>query len=174
MPRFRWTAYTSSHVRCTTKPRPCIKRQADGPCHAQLLHTGATDAVDVVVLRYRTDRHEPRLLLVPRHDGAPAEHDRFATLGGFVLKGESLAAATIRELAEEARLRTTPYTPKAVGVAEGNGRDPWDTGERCVRSHLFVLHLRQHDHVNTRTLIASSDTSCAFFVPLSARAMPGL
>lgn len=140
--RLAWTTYTSSPTRCTTKPRPCIKLLADGPCHAQILQAGATDAVDIVVVRQRYDGHEPGLLQVRRHDDAPAENGRFAIPGGFVLKGESLTASAIRELAEEARLRIAPDTLKAVGVAEGNGRDPWDTGERCVRSHLFVLHLR--------------------------------
>ncbi|MES2948139.1 MAG: NUDIX domain-containing protein [Pseudomonadota bacterium] len=142
---------------------------ATGPRREQLFHPGANDAVDIVVLRHTAEvQTEPELLLVRRHDAAPAENGRFAIPGGFVLPGESLPAAAMRELVEETGLRITQDALQAVGVVEGNGRDPRDTDERWVRSHLFVVRINANDYGNT-TLVAGTDTSRAFFVPLSRR-----
>jgi ADP-ribose pyrophosphatase YjhB (NUDIX family) len=146
-----------------------LRLLANGPRREQLFHAGANDAVDIVVLRQDPDGQEPELLLVRRHDDAPAENGRFALPGGFVLPGETLPAAAVRELAEETGLRITPEALAAAGVVEGNGRDPRDTGERWVRSHLFVVHLRQHGPASGRTLVAGTDVSRAFFIPLSRR-----
>ena len=147
-----------------------LKLLATGPRREQLFHAGANDAVDVVVLRYAVDEQtEPELLLVRRHDDAPAENGRFAIPGGFVLPGESLPAAAVRELAEETGLRIAQEDLGQVGMIEGNGRDPRDTEERWVRSHLFVVHLRPRERANTSTLVAGTDTSRAFFIPLSRR-----
>ena len=70
-------------------------------------------------------------------------------------------------LAEETGLRLAPDAFHAVGVVEGNGRDPRDTEERWVRSHLFTVRLQPPEGANT--LVAGSDASHAFFVPLSRR-----
>ncbi len=145
-----------------------LQRLAAGPRREQLFRAGANDAVDIVVLRNGATEQEPELLLVRRHDDAPAENGRFALPGGFVLSGESLPEAAVRELAEETGLRITPAALQAVAVVEGGGRDPRDTSERWVRSHLFVVRLGVGTAHST-TLVAGTDTSRAFFVPLSRR-----
>ena len=164
----------SSHAVSLLQPelaaQHVLKLLAIGPRSEQLFHAGANDAVDVVVVRHPADGHcEPELLLVRRHDDAPVENGRFALPGGFVLPGEALPAAAVRELAEETGLRIQYDTLKAVGVIDGNGRDPRDTDERWVRSHLFVAHITAGDHNGSSTLLAGTDTSRAFFVPLSRR-----
>ena len=109
----------------------------------------------------------PELLLVRRHDDAPAENGRFALPCRFVLAGESLPQAAVRELAEETGLHLAPSALVAVGEVEGGGRDPRDTTERWVRSHLFVARI---DDAGRHTpLLAGTDTSRAFFVPVSRR-----
>lgn len=138
-----------------------------GPRCEQLFHAGANDAVDLVVLRARPDASEPELLLVRRHDDAPAENGRFALPGGFVLPDETLREAAVRELAEETGLRITPDELEPVAVVEGHGRDPRDTPERWVRSHLFVVRL--DDTPRDTALVAGTDAARAFFVPLSRR-----
>ncbi len=140
----------------------------DGPRVTQLFYPGPNDAVDIVVLRSQPHAQEPELLLVRRHDDAPAENGRFALPGGFVLPGESLQAAAVRELAEETGLRIPLNDLQAVTVVEGNGRDPRDTGERWVRSHLFLVRTTPAGNNNT-PLLAGADASRAFYVPLSRR-----
>jgi len=161
-----------AHAISLREPERAVQQVLDllaaGPRREQLFHTGANDAVDIVVLRQRPGGQEPELLLVRRHDDAPAENGRFAIPGGFVLPEESLTAAAVRELAEETGLHIAQDALQPVGVVEGNGRDPRDTDERWVRSHLFVVRINPDDHGNT-TLVAGTDTSRAFFVALSRR-----
>lgn len=145
-----------------------LQRLATGPQHTQLFHVGANDAVDIVVLRSLATVPEPDLLLVRRHDDAPAENGRFALPGGFVLPGESLVEAAVRELTEETGLGVAPEALQTVCIVEGGGRDPRDTGERWVRSHLFLVRLSGAAQHNT-TLVAGTDAARAFFVPLSRR-----
>lgn len=160
-----------THAVSLREPEQAAQRVLDllacGPRRAPLFHAGANDAVDMVVLRHGPEGQEPELLLVRRHDDAPAENGRFALPGGFVLPGETLRAAAVRELAEETGLRMAQDDLEAAGVVEGGGRDPRDTEERWVRSHLFRVHL--HDSTHSATLVAGTDTSRAFFVPLSRR-----
>lgn len=140
-----------------------------GPRREQLFHTGANDAVDIVVLRKRSPLAEPELLLVRRHDDAPAENGRFALPGGFVLPGETLAEAAVRELAEETGLQIALGDLQPICVVEGSGRDPRDTPERWVRSHLFVVQLGEHTANATAALVAGSDAARTFFVALPCR-----
>jgi len=160
-----------THAASLQEPKQAALRVLDlltsGPRRAPLFHAGANDAVDLVVLRHETQGQEPDLLLVRRHDDAPAENGRFALPGGFVLPGETLCAAAVRELAEETGLHIAQEDLEAVAVVEGGGRDPRDTDERWVRSHLYVVRLRNSAH--SATLVAGTDTSRAFFVPLSRR-----
>ncbi len=161
-----------AHAISLIEPEQAAQRVLDllasGQRHAPLFHAGANDAVDLVVLRDGPQGQGPDLLLVRRHDDAPAENGRFALPGGFVLPGETLRAAAVRELAEETGLRIGQDDLAAVAVVEGGGRDPRDTDERWVRSHLFVVQVHMDDNKYT-TLVAGTDTSRAFFVPLSRR-----
>lgn len=161
-------AHAVSLAEPTLAARQVLAQLEAGPRNEPLFHAGANDAVDIVVLRQPPGGSEPELLLVRRHDDAAAENGRFALPGGFVLPGEPLAAAAVRELAEETGLRVAPSDLQAVGVVEGRGRDPRDTDERWVRSQLFVVRLRGEAQHAT-TLVAGTDTSRAFFVPLSRR-----
>ena len=148
--------------------RTVLDAIGSGPRGEQLFHPGANDAVDIVVLRTGPDSSEPELLLVRRHDDAPAENGRFALPGGFVLQGEPLRAAAVREVFEETGLRISEHELELVGVVQGNGRDPRDTKERWVRSNLFVVRATGNAFKGT-TLVAGTDASRAFFVPLSRR-----
>lgn len=141
---------------------------AAGPRREQLFHAGANEAVDIVVLRELADADEPEVLLVRRHDDAPAENGRFALPGGFALPGETLLTAAVRELSEETGLHLAADDLQAVCVVEGNGRDPRDTTERWVRSHLYVARIGGGAGAST-TLVAGTDASRAFFIPLSRR-----
>ena len=111
---------------------------------------------------------EPILLLVRRHNTL-AENGRFVIPGDFVPNGKPRTAAGVRDLAEETGLRNSPDTLLAVGVIKGNGRDPQDTAERWVCSHLIIAHLRDNDPASSRTLAAGGDASRALFVSLSRR-----
>lgn len=148
--------------------RHVLEKLVTGPQREQLFHPGANDAVDIVVLRYRSSDPEPEVLLVRRHDDAPAENGRFALPGGFKLAGETLGNAAVRELVEETGLVLAPSALIAVASVEGGGRDPRDTAERWVRSHLVLACIR-HPGPGQATLVAGTDTSRAFFVPLSRR-----
>lgn len=161
-----------THAVSLHEPKQAARRVLDllasGPRRAPLFHAGANNAVDLVVLRHGPAGQEPELLLVRRHDDAPAENGRFALPGGFVLPDETLRAAAVRELSEETGLHLTQDALEAVAVVQGGGRDPRDTGERWVRSHLYVVRINADNGRNT-TLVAGTDTSRAFFVPLSRR-----
>ncbi len=162
----------SGHALSVLQPVPAAQQVLDrlgaGPHREPLFYAGANDAVDMVVLRKAAPDQEPQLLLVRRHDDAPAENGRFALPGGFVLPGETLLQAAVRELAEETSLQLAPGDLQAVAVVEGAGRDPRNTPQRWVRSHLFVVQLNGQASPNN-TLVAGSDTSRAFFVALSRR-----
>ncbi len=73
--------------------------------------------VDVVVL---TAASIPEVLLIQR--GNPPFQGRWALPGGFVEKGEQVAQAAPRELAEETGLQ--PADLKLLGVYDTPGRDP--------------------------------------------------
>jgi 8-oxo-dGTP diphosphatase len=73
--------------------------------------------VDVVVL---TETGPPSLLLVRRAHPPFAGH--WALPGGFVERGERVADAAPRELAEETGLRAGPL--RLLGVYDTPGRDP--------------------------------------------------
>jgi|GEM_PF-1569748 len=133
----------------------------------RLRHPGPNDAVDVVAVR-RGPGGRDEVLLIARHIDAAAEAGRFALPGGFVEPGESLPTAARRELQEETGLSIDEAALVPVTVVEGGGRDPRDTDERWVRSHVFVIRLADGVRPVVR---GGSDAARAFFVDVGR--LPG-
>lgn len=138
---------------------------AAGP--GRLRHPGPNDAVDVVAVR-RGPSGRDEVLLIARHTDAGAEAGRFALPGGFIEPGEPAAAAACRELQEETGLIVDATTLLPVTVVEGGGRDPRDTAERWVRSHVFATRLPEGARAVVR---GGSDAARAFFVDVAR--LPG-
>jgi 8-oxo-dGTP diphosphatase len=123
------------------------------PTHARRLrHPGPNPAADLVLLRPSGASHE--VLLIRRALTASADPGKWALPGGFVdtnaVAGEPWAAdvelpghAALRELHEEAGLDLMALEASLVpiGTYEGGGRDPRDTADAWVRSHVFALRV---------------------------------
>jgi ADP-ribose pyrophosphatase YjhB (NUDIX family) len=140
-------------------------RTPAGP--GRLRRPGANDAVDIVAVR-RGPGGRDEVLLIARHSDAGAEAGRFALPGGFVEPGESCPAAACREVREETGLVVDAAALTAVTVVEGGGRDPRDTADRWVRSHVFATRLPD----GSRPLVrGGSDAARAFFVDVER--LPG-
>lgn len=131
----------------------------------RLRHPGPNDAVDVVAVR-RGPSGRDEVLLIVRHGDAGAEAGRFALPGGFVEPGEDPTTAACRELKEETGLVVDAATLTPVTVVEGGGRDPRDTDERWVRSHVFITRLPDGARPIVR---GGSDAARAFFVDVERR-----
>ena len=81
----------------------------------------------------------------------------------------------MRALAEETGLRISLDTLQAVGVVEGNGRDPWDTAERWVRSQLFIAtHARPRPSQQPHAGCWQRCVSRPLRTPVLSPARPGL
>ena len=131
----------------------------------RLRHPGPNPAADLVLLRTADGHLE--VLLIRRALTASADPGKWALPGGFVdtsaLAGEPWAAdvelpghAALRELHEEAGLDLTAFESSLVpiGMYEGGGRDPRDTADAWVRSHVFALRV---DEASGRTAITAQD-----------------
>jgi 8-oxo-dGTP diphosphatase len=131
----------------------------------RLRHPGPNPAADLVLLRASGASHE--VLLIRRALSASADPGKWALPGGFVDTNaaagepwapdlEAPAHAALRELHEEAGLDLTAHEPllAAVGTYEGGGRDPRDTTDAWVRSHVFALRV---DEATGRTPIVAQD-----------------
>jgi ADP-ribose pyrophosphatase YjhB (NUDIX family) len=137
------------------------------PGTGRLRHAGPNDAVDVVAVRRGPSGRE-EVLLIARHLDAGAEAGRFALPGGFIGDGEAPTLAACRELSEETGLAIDEGALQAVVVVEGGGRDPRDTAERWVRSHVFAARLPEGARAVVR---GGSDAARAFFVDVER--LPG-
>ena len=104
------------------------------------------------------------LPVIRRHDDAGAAAGRFALPGGFVQPGETPAAAAARELREETGLSLPADVLVPITIVEGGGRDPRDTDERWVRSHVFAARV-DHDVL----VRGGSDAAAAVFVDVRLR-----
>ncbi len=129
---------------------------------------GANPTADVVCLR--RVKGIPEILLIRRRADVGAEGGRWALPGGFVntraQRGEAwkegfetFEAAALRELAEETGLELGELdgSLKAIGIYEGQQRDPRDTASAWSRSHAFILELP--DYLSLQTLFAGDDAS---------------
>jgi 8-oxo-dGTP diphosphatase len=141
----------------------------------EYFYRGANPTVDLVVFREGANGKE--VLLIQRKRGT-VEGGKWAIPGGFIntnaQQGEAWKAgaetpldAAVRELGEETGLHITDSLKrsiKRVGVYEGGGRDPRDSGESWSRSHAFTVTLPKGvvDSVH-----GSDDASAARWFPLN-------
>jgi ADP-ribose pyrophosphatase YjhB (NUDIX family) len=141
-----------------------------------LRHAGPNHAVDAVVLRRNPETYLLEVLLVHRGQARSAEPGRWSLPGGFIptdarlgepwTQGrESAPEAAVREVCDETGLDLRPWTSSLVpvGVREGGGRDPRDTEERWVRSHVFRITLPEF--LGPVPLAAGSEAKAARWIP---------
>jgi ADP-ribose pyrophosphatase YjhB (NUDIX family)/adenosine deaminase len=156
-------ARASGHARFVDDAAAVLAALDDRRPRGRLRRPGANDCADVVVVK-RTAAGDDAVLLIRRHDDAGAAAGRFALPGGFVRDDEKPAAAAVRELFEETGLRIDESRLLFVDVVQGGGRDPRDTDERWVRSHVFVVR------VTGDVIVAGgSDAAAAVFVAADRR-----
>ncbi len=135
------------------------------PSSRRLRHLGPNPAADLVLMRSSGASHE--VLLIRRALTASADPGKWALPGGFVdttaAAGEPCAPdletpahAALRELHEEAGidLSSRESSLLAVGTYEGGDRDPRDTADAWVQSHVFALSV---DVATGRTPITAQD-----------------
>ncbi len=141
---------------------------------APFWHPGVNPTVDVVLLR---DAQE--VLLIRRHDDAPAEPGQWALPGGFVHTGavpgapflfdqEQPLDTAVREVAEEAGLDLGALREQfqLVAQVEGAGRDERDSPAAWSRTWLYRVTL---DEAHARRAIAGGDDAAdARWFPLEA------
>jgi ADP-ribose pyrophosphatase YjhB (NUDIX family)/adenosine deaminase len=156
-------AAASRHARFVDDAAAVLVALDDRRPRGRLRKPGPNDCADVVVVKRAADGDDA-VLLIRRHDDAGAAAGRFALPGGFVHDDESPAEAGVRELFEETGLRASASDLVQVGVAQGGGRDPRDTNERWVRTHVFAL--RVHGDV---VVSGGSDAAAAVFVAAKRR-----
>jgi ADP-ribose pyrophosphatase YjhB (NUDIX family)/adenosine deaminase len=156
-------ARASRHVRFVENANDVLAALDDRRPRGRLRHHGPNDCADVVVLR-RGPTGVEQVLLIRRHDDAGAAAGRFALPGGFVQPGETPAAAAARELREETGLSLPADVLVPITIVEGGGRDPRDTDERWVRSHVFAARV-DHDVL----VRGGSDAAAAVFVDVRLR-----
>ena len=132
---------------------------------------GANPTVDLVLF------YKGKVLLIKRNNKSSTEANKWAIPGGFIdtntKKGELFKydretpkQAAIREVTEEtqlylANIKNIGSRLKAVGVYQGNQRDPRDNKEAWSKSHAFTLTLTDDDGVDFNKIKGSDDASDA-------------
>ncbi len=163
-------ARASRHARFVDDAAGVLAALDDRRPLGRLRYPGPNDAADVVLVR-RGALGEDELLLIQRHDDSDAAAGRLSLPGGFVRPGEAPRDAAVRELLEETGMRVPADALVPVCTVAGGGRDPRDTAERWVRSHVFAVRgdgVVPHDTSGTLVL-GGSDASAALFVSVERR-----
>ncbi len=163
-------ARASQEVRFVDDAAGVLSALDDKRPRGQLRYPGPNDAADVVLFR-RGALGEDELLLIQRHDDSGAAAGRMSLPGGFVRPGETPRDAAVRELFEETGVRVSADSLVPVGVVSGGGRDPRDTDERWVRSHVFAVRLDGTPPRETAgsLVLGGSDAAAALFVSVERR-----
>jgi ADP-ribose pyrophosphatase YjhB (NUDIX family)/adenosine deaminase len=163
-------ARASQHARFVGDAAGVLATLDDKRPWGRLRYPGPNDATDVVLIQ-RGALGEDELLLIRRHDDSDAAAGRMSLPGGFVHPGETPPEAAIRELLEETGVRVPASALVPVSVVAGGGRDPRDTEERWVRSHVFAVRLDgASPHGTTGSLVlGGSDAEAALFVAVARR-----
>ncbi len=163
-------ARASRHVRFVDDAAEVLAALDDKRPWGQLRHPGPNDAADVVLVR-RGALGDDELLLIRRHDDSGAAAGRLSLPGGFARPGEAPRDAAVRELLEETGVRVPASALVPVCVVAGGGRDPRDTEERWVRSHVYTARIAAaapHDGTGSLVL-GGSDAAAALFVSVERR-----
>ncbi|WP_224371209.1 NUDIX domain-containing protein [Hyalangium versicolor] len=163
-------ARASQHARFVDDATGVLAALDDRRPRGRLRYPGPNDAADVVVIR-RGALGEDELLLIRRHDDSDAAAGRMSLPGGFVRPGESPRDAAVRELLEETGMRVPAKALVPVTIVSGGSRDPRDTDERWVRSHVFAVRVdgaSPHDNAGSLVL-GGSDAAAALFVSFERR-----
>ncbi|SET20723.1 NUDIX domain-containing protein [Stigmatella erecta] len=165
-------ARASKHARFVDDAASILAALDDTRPWGQLRYPGPNEAADVVLLR-RGALGDAELLLIRRHDDSGAAAGRMSLPGGFVRPGESPRDAAVRELLEETGFRIPPESLVPVTTVAGGGRDPRDTAERWVRSHVFAALVDDEDTPPPGTasnlVLGGSDAAAALFVSVTRR-----
>ncbi|ADO73109.1 NUDIX domain-containing protein [Stigmatella aurantiaca] len=165
-------ARASQHVRFVDDAASILAALDDTRPWGQLRYPGPNDAADVVLIR-RGPLGDDELLLIRRHDDSDAAAGRMSLPGGFVHPGEAPRDAAVRELLEETGLRMPASALSPVAIVEGGGRDPRDTEERWVRSHVFAVRMDGEDATphgaSGNLVLGGSDAAAALFVSIAHR-----
>ncbi|HYH98256.1 NUDIX domain-containing protein [Hyalangium sp.] len=163
-------ARASQHARFVDDAAGVLAVLDDTRPWGRLHYPGPNDAADVILVR-RGALGDEELLLIRRHDDSDAAAGRMSLPGGFVQPGESPRDAAVRELFEETGMRVPASALVPVCVVAGGGRDPRDTDERWVRSHVFAIRIdgaASHDTAGSLVL-GGSDAAAALFVSVERR-----
>jgi ADP-ribose pyrophosphatase YjhB (NUDIX family)/adenosine deaminase len=163
-------ARASQHARFVDDAAGVLAALDDKRPSGRLRYPGPNDAADVVLVR-RNALGEDELLLIRRHDDSDAAAGRMSLPGGFVRPGESPRDAAVRELLEETGMRVSAAALVPVKVVSGGGRDPRDTDERWVRSHIFAVRIDGASSPDTvgSLVLGGSDAAAALFVSVERR-----
>jgi ADP-ribose pyrophosphatase YjhB (NUDIX family) len=163
-------ARASKHVRFVDDAAGVLAALDDTRPWGQLRYPGPNDAADVVLVR-RGALGDDELLLIRRHDDSGAAAGRMSLPGGFVRRGEAPRDAAVRELLEETGVRVSADALVPVCVVAGGGRDPRDTEERWVRSHVYAARIAGAAPQDTTgsLVLGGSDAAAALFVSVERR-----
>ncbi len=163
-------ARASQHARFVDDAAGVLTALDDKSPWGKLRYPGPNDATDVVLIR-RGAFGEDELLLIRRHDDSDAAAGKMSLPGGFVLPGETPREAAVRELHEETGMRVPASALVPVSVVAGGGRDPRDTDERWVRSHVFAVRIAEAAPNGSpgSFVLGGSDAEAALFVAVARR-----
>lgn len=131
-------------------------------------YIGANPTVDLIV-----QRPDGAILFIERNDDSPACAGMLALPGGFMdskaLRGsfwigglETPLMAALRELGEETSLILTDNGIFAVGIYEGNGRDPRDNEVSWSKSYAFACQLSQELYDEKKDTIKAATDAKAY------------